>query len=184
MIVNLRGTSGSGKTSAVKQLLEMYDSEEVKEGKKVVAHMLDTSFGSLIVIGKYTNVCGGCDTLPIPKSRELIKKYGKKVHVLFEGLVMNNGYAINRDIMRSMNVFYAFAFLDTPLRTCISRIRKRRKAAGNTKELDVTNTVKMYYSNLKMLERCVRDDAHPVIIDHTMAVHELQNMYLEEMRYG
>jgi len=181
VIINLRGTSGSGKSYVVKEFLDTYTSEEVLENKKIVGYYLDTEFGKLFVVGKYTNVCGGCDTLSVEHSRKLIKKHGRLSSVLFEGLIMNKGYTINRDIIKKLSgEEYTFAFLDTTLQKCLSRVRKRRKEKGNLKILNPYHTKDSYYRNLRILERCVQDKAHPVVIDHANAFKEVLSVFKGE----
>jgi adenylate kinase family enzyme len=67
MIVNLRGTSGSGKTTVVRGLMEKYPSiralgpEKKPEGYECLMANFPGNPPPLYVVGSYKNVCGGCD---------------------------------------------------------------------------------------------------------------------------
>lgn len=178
-IVNLRGTSGSGKSTVVFDLMAQYPTEPIKEKGKIIGYVIHAiDAGDIYVLGRYETDCGGCDTImDINVTRKLIKRFAKKGNVLFEGLIVNNAYAGNLEVMRKTKQDFHFAFLDTPLRTCISRVKKRRKAKGNTKPFNQENTVKMYHSNHRMLERAVQDRANPVVIDHKNATQEVYRLF-------
>lgn len=66
MLINLRGTSGSGKSTAVRQLIEMATSKDVYvEGRKkplYSIHRLENG-KTFATLGHYETPCGGCDTL-------------------------------------------------------------------------------------------------------------------------
>ena len=177
MIINIRGTSGAGKTTIIRELMEKFVSEDVTDRSgKVIAVLINWS-QPIYVIGRYDNVCGGCDTIKTQDEiRRRIAKFCKQGHVIYEGLTISNGYAKNLAHHRRMKQPFAFAFLDTPLRTCISRVRKRRKAAGNTKPFNTENTEKLFWANMRYLQRAVYDKANPVVLnmDHpTKEVIEL-----------
>jgi thymidylate kinase len=74
---------------------------------------------------------------------------------------------------------FAFAFLDTPLSTCISRVRKRRKAAGNTKPFNPENTQKLFFANLRYLQRAVYDKANPVVLNMDQPTKEIIELLWE-----
>ena len=66
MIVNVGGTSGSGKTHIARHIIELYDQRTpiMKENrKKPLAYLFHRNDGpSLYVIGHYEGRGGGCDT--------------------------------------------------------------------------------------------------------------------------
>lgn len=179
MIVNIRGTSGAGKTTIIRELMEKYHHEDVIVAKKVIAVLINWS-DPIYVIGRYDNVCGGCDTIKTQdETRRRITKFCRQGHVLYEGLTIGNGYAKNLAHHRRMKVPFAFATLDTPLGTCISRVKKRRKAAGNTKEFNPENTEKLFFANLRFIQRQVYDKANPVVLNHKQPTKELIHLLWE-----
>lgn len=133
----------------------------------------------LFLVGAYENACGGCDGIPDTAfSRKLIAEYARKgYHVLFEGLIMATLYQRNLKLMRELKQPFAMAFMDTPLRVCISRVEKRRKRAGNDKPLDPKNTADKFYVFQRMLGRAVRDRAHPEYISYKKATEELLQLF-------
>jgi len=180
MIVNIRGTSGAGKTTIIRELMEKYTHEDVTDRSGKVLAVLIHWADPIYVIGRYDNVCGGCDTIKTQdETRRRITKFCKQGHVIYEGLTIGNGYAKNLAHHRRMNQAFAFATLDTPLTTCLARVRKRRKQAGNTKPFNPENTEKLFFANLRFLQRQVHDKANPVVLDHKNAVKELTHLLWE-----
>lgn len=173
MIVNIRGTSGAGKTTIIRELMDEFGYSDIYSAKKVIGIIIHRD-EPIFVVGRYDNICGGCDTIKTQdETRRRITKFMKLGHVIYEGLTISNGYAKNLTHHRRSNYPFAFAFLDTPLRTCISRVRKRRKKAGNLKEFNTENTEKLFWANLRFLQRAVYDDANPVVLNHKDPTVEL-----------
>lgn len=93
MIINIRGTSGSGKSHLVRSVMDLYGLrtkffvENRKQPIGYTAHRR-TSGRNLSVLGHYETACGGCDTIP---SLDQIFSRAMKAHgehdVLFEGLI-------------------------------------------------------------------------------------------------
>lgn len=153
MIVNLRGTHGSGKSTVVKKILDKYgseplESEQKRGGLKTLVYRVDLTPKDknlakyLMVIGNYDNACGGCDGIqPYERIWPLVDKYGRiGYHVLFEGALVSSSYGNIGRASEPYGDSFVFAFLDTPLETCLERILQRRVAKGNLKPLDPTNT--------------------------------------------
>jgi shikimate kinase len=146
LIVNLRGTSGSGKTTVARTFMDRYPHETLTRAGKAVGVRVDvTEFRApLFLIGTYNNVCGGLDTVPTQlegaQRAILAYKYG---HVLCEGLLVSGvgpGGTMPREIIQAAGENAVFAFLDTPLEVCIARVKTRREARGNTKPFNPANT--------------------------------------------
>jgi hypothetical protein len=152
MIVNLRGTHGSGKSTVVAKILAKYDhepleSEQKRSGLKTLVYSVmlrprQAAGERLIVIGNYDTACGGCDGIqPYDRIWPLVDRYGTLgYNVLFEGALVSSSYG---NIGRASEPYgdnFVFAFMDTPLDVCLLRIKARRLAKGNEKPLDPTNT--------------------------------------------
>lgn len=150
VIVNIRGTHGSGKSTVVKKIMEKYGAAVVEHEQKTRSTrplvykviMPGDPLKWLFVIGPYTSACGGCDAIqPYDRIWPLVDKYGALgYHVLFEGALVSSSYG---NIGRSSEAYgdnFVFAFMDTPLDVCLERIVARRAAKGNFKPLDPTNT--------------------------------------------
>lgn len=186
MLICLCGTSGSGKTTAARGFLERAeDTIEVKRKfkgrERVVGYLLRVPglTKRLFLVGAYDNACGGCDGIPDTAfSRKLIAEFAKAGHhVLFEGLIMTTLYQRNLKLMRDLKQPFAMAFMDTPLRVCISRVEKRRKKKDNDKPLDPKNTMDKFFAFSRMLGRAVRDKACPEYIAYKDATNQLFELF-------
>ena len=145
MIINIRGTSGSGKSHLVREIMQRYDCKlAVKhEGRKRPIGYLCKRAGQrdLAVLGHYETPCGGCDTIP---SMETIFALVRQSHyagadVLFEGLIVNSDR--NRTIrMHEDDLPLKIITLSTSIDLCLESIGERRKSKGNAKPLNPRNT--------------------------------------------
>ena len=67
MIVNIRGTSGSGKSTIVVRVCGLYDKKtpHFLEGRKNPYYYVFEKEGHkpLAILGHYESPCGGCDTI-------------------------------------------------------------------------------------------------------------------------
>ena len=188
MIINIRGTHGSGKSTIVRQLIERYSASKVGDNpRKPIGYRMNTPFGKLQVIGSYETACGGCDGIqPYALIWPMVVEAAKLAHVVFEGALVSSSYG---NIGRASEVYgdqFVFAFLDTPIEVCLERIVARRLAKGNLKPLDPKNTKHKYDSIIGSIKK-IRDEFHrPVIIlDHRKPVPQLLsllNRYNDERR--
>lgn len=182
-IVSLRGTHGSGKSSVVAKILAKYGSTSVLnpyKPKKPLGYHVELPTGLLFVVGSYTTACGGCDAIqPYADIWPRIEEAADAGdHVLFEGALVSSSYG---NIGRSSEKYgndMVFAFLDTPLATCLERIKQRRAAKGNDKPLDPANTEFKFNSVNKSIEK-IRSEfgRRVVIIDHTQAVKQTLKLF-------
>lgn len=134
MVVNLRGTNGSGKTTVAKGLILRYQMtplyDEASKGRQrawgYTAQHADLY--PLFVLGDYEGdgKCGGCDR--ISKQDEVCflvrEMHNRGFDVLFEGVVVSTIF--ERYVQLSKDVGgMVWAFLDTPLAVCLNRIQAR-----------------------------------------------------------
>lgn len=135
MIINLRGTNGSGKSTVIFQLLDGRTVEVVdlahyksKAGKDRHVEGYHCAELELIVVGRYATACGGCDGIP---TQDLICEAVRKAstlaqNVLFEGVIVSTLFSRYSELAKELgNKRFLFAYMDTPLETCLSRIQKR-----------------------------------------------------------
>lgn len=145
MLLNIRGTHGSGKSTIVKSLIERYPSTELfgENPRRPDGYRVDVPWlgRPVMVIGSYRTACGGCDGIqPYSLIWPRIVAYSAEGHVLFEGALVSSSYG---NIGRASEAFgddAVFAFMDTPLDVCLDRIRRRRAAKGKTEPLNPKNT--------------------------------------------
>lgn len=145
LIINVRGNSGSGKTYLTREFMSLIRSEPGKvfgatyEGWDEIGDLKGRNW---VVLGKYGNVCGGCDT--IKTQAEIIERIEcaikAKFNVWLEGLILSTIYGTVGEYSERFGDRWVFAYLQPPIEECIRRIKARRLAAGNNKLLNETNT--------------------------------------------
>lgn len=141
-IINIRGTNGSGKTTAVRRImghLTYIRDYTTKNG--VFTHVYATPSDEFVFfIGKYEGaVTGGVDRVKnvrdvVEACREL-SGYG---HIVMEGLLISGLQQLTKDIADAcvgQAQLHALT-LDTPKETCIAQTLNRRALAGNDKPFD------------------------------------------------
>lgn len=145
MIINIRGTSGSGKSYVVYRLMEHFGHHPVLgRSGKIEVHRLGTQ-PPTYAIGKYTTACGGCDTVRTDgnSADEIVARlhrYRTRGNVIFEGLLVSN--VIGRWVELAQAVpDFRWVFLNTSKEECVARITARRAAVGNEKPLNPKNTL-------------------------------------------
>jgi len=99
-----------------------------------------------------------------------VRHFSQFGHVIFEGLLISHSFQRYFDLyneMKSIGIPMVFARMDTPLETCIQRVKQRRLDKGNLKELDTTNTEGTYYSTISTAEKFKAVGVETELIDHT-----------------
>jgi len=148
MIIKIHGTSGSGKTTIIRELMKMSDPVpaecvDLKEGRveAMILH-LKSVMKPVVVLGPYGKAhCGGLDAISGTDVHvQLLRRYVEWGHVLYEGLLGSECYGAMGAASELYHGDHLFAFLDTPIETCIERVKQRRLDAGNTKPLNESNT--------------------------------------------
>ena len=133
MIINLRGTSGSGKSTIVKSVISCGLGDpiaiRVLGRKQPIGYYVAPQRGpTLFIPGHYETPCGGCDTLDtLDQVYDLVKQEADNgCNVLYEG-VMASGES-RRCIELSQNRDIQVIALTTPIQDCINAIIERRAA--------------------------------------------------------
>jgi hypothetical protein len=177
VFIKLAGTSGSGKTTTVRAVMDKFvmgpklfdGTEKIAEYRTLLGQPTEP-FQQIVVLGGYANVCGGLDTISDKNVRlDLIKQYtgAKKKLVLLEGLIISC-YGEIGDVSEASNVPWIYAFMDTPLEVCLARCESRRKARGVTEPMNPENTTAKYRAVQSLRNRVVADGVHAVYdVNHT-----------------
>lgn len=146
MIINIRGTSGSGKSTIIRHLLdEGTDMARFKMPFRKQPYGYSFTHphlnGRIAVPGHYESACGGCDTLPSYDSIFDRVREGQANcdHVIFEGLL------VSEEVKRTQQLHddgfdLRVILLETPVEVCLASIRARREARGDTRPLKEDNT--------------------------------------------
>lgn len=132
-IINIRGTSGSGKSHLVRQIMARYHQRIriMEDGRKQpIMYLLNRNEGRpLIVIGHYESDCGGCDTISkMEKIFDLVRRAHREgADVIFEGLLISadvNRVAALHEEGLPLTVFA----IDLPIEECLASVNGRRRA--------------------------------------------------------
>ena len=185
MIIKIHGTSGSGKTTIIRDLMNISippaaDCVDMKTGK-VEAHILHVPgiMRPIAVLGPYgKSACGGLDAISGTDTHaSLLHRYVGWGHVLYEGLLGSECYGAMGRASEEYHGDHVFAFLDTPIETCIARVKERRLAAGNNKPLNEANTRGRVPKINRLKHRIQYEFQRDVVIlDHKNATRQVYEM--------
>jgi hypothetical protein len=150
MLIQIRGTSGSGKTHVAKSLITWLMNNSFKERlvyregrNKPIVQQYQYKNVMVTFIGHYCTPCGGVDTVSSRDEQfSLAKQYltlpGLNCFVLMEGVLLSD--EITRTVETAKLLSARIFMLNTPIDVCIQQINARRLAKGNTKPVAETNT--------------------------------------------
>lgn len=144
MIVQIRGTSGAGKSHIVRAIMAQFqDRQEVfREGRKQpIYYILGNGIRPLVVPGHYNRPCGGCDTI---KTNEetfgiVMDADAQGRDVLFEGIMAQDAALSWMEPLKDRP--HLIVGLTTPIEECLAGIQQRRDGRGDTRPLNPNNTV-------------------------------------------
>ena len=161
-IYDIRGTHGSGKSYVPHQLINrepevhtVFDSDD----KQIATYLPSLR---LAILGKYDNVCGGCDQIsPVAEiERRLGICHSEFDNVMLEGILVAHTFQRWHEAAE-LYPDYTFWFLDTPLDTCIERVLERRKERGNEKPFNDKNLRKDFVQ-IANVKRKMQNHGHTV----------------------
>lgn len=137
MIINVRGTHGSGKTTLVRKIIESWPCVKtvIEKGRtKPSLTLLEDGENYLIVLGHYEIDNGGADTLTwnAEQRRNHILELSKLAPVLYEGPTGQDGIAWMKDHKDTHVIFIKAA---TP--ECLRNVRKRGHSLSKKRVVDV-----------------------------------------------
>jgi len=196
LLINLRGTSGSGKTFIVRKFFELFGVTHLdKQGIKKLSDgrvNLDYYPGAARVeihgwnspiyfIGNYRPECGGLDTVP---SQESCAKWAlhhlSQGHVICEGLLTSGlgpGGIFCRTVMEKAQTQARFVFLDTPIEKCIERIYERRKGRGDNRPLKENDHAGKKHRQIQNVIYTMRKMGYPIhMINHEFGYDQVYAM--------
>lgn len=198
MIINIRGTSGSGKTYAVRRLVEELVRPPVshlrdvywktKTGHKIIAQVVHTDLIPIYVIGNYSaNVCGGCDGITSQNMVcSLVRHFSQFGHVIFEGLILSHLYARYVALdgeLTGVGERYVWAFLDTPLETCLERVQQRRDARGDDRPFNPDNTIGKYESIIKCRAKVEELGREVITLEYENTTAQLMQLLIDDDQF-
>lgn len=191
-LLQLRGTSGSGKTTAMKKLIDVIGAKPIAMNDRMTKN--EVYRGSFVgyddvkvyILGDYSphRSAGGCDTIPtVQQVIDLVEKYSKaKTLIVFEGLLLAHSWgAMGEYAHEKFGPRYINAFLDTPEDLCLERVVQRRASKGRDTEGDraakIEKNVRADYYRVQLCyERVVARGGKRVDINHKKAPMEFCNL--------
>lgn len=160
-IIKIHGCSGSGKTTAVRELMFSKPMPIIGMNGKIEAYRLDND---IFTLGSYENKCGGVDVLDSADTvMKLIDKYAVLGHVVFEGLLQSTYYGRMGAHSVQYGKDYIYAFLDTPIDICLDRVVARRAVSGKNNKFNPELT-KDKHSTIDALRRKLEGGTHTVVV--------------------
>lgn len=189
IIANLRGTSGSGKSSVAFAMFKNFPREEIVDNAgKIKGYVVDAkSYGvetPIYVLGKYTTQCGGADQIPSQQeAADRAVHYHQYGHVFVEGLLASAAGpagALTKTIYETGAA--RFLILDTPVDVCIERVKARRLARGDEREFNPKNTKDKWTQTMSTAKALDKLGYDVRAIDHTNAFEEVMDIFREAER--
>lgn len=138
MIVSIRGTNGSGKSTVVRKVMDQAKSQRPVYSRlgprlpEAYELRLPQVAKPVWVLGPYTvSHQGGCDLFkPYDLIFPMIEGYAARGHVIFEGVLVSSSYGRVGKMLERWGQEAVMLFLTTDLATCIANVEKRRATAG------------------------------------------------------
>ena len=171
-ILKLHGCSGAGKTTVARALLQGASQVTIitPEGaKRPEAYVLEYPDYNepIVVLGSYQNNCGGMDTVAdAAKAIEMVHYYHDIGHVFHEGLLQSTYYGAMGKDAEQFGSDYIYAFLNTPILTCLDRVTRRRDQMGSKNKFNPQLTIDKYNTIERLRTKLVANNQRVVVFDY------------------
>ena len=201
--INVRGCNGSGKTHLLRQfgldpLCRVENIENIRHTVKDKNHLLPGNTiecahspipvtycpGGIAILGDYTpaaagSTTAGCDRIKTQeatkKALEFIGRDPEVKFVLFEGVVVSTIFGPWRN-WAALHGGMVWAFLDTPLEKCLSRIQTR----NGGKPVKEDQVADKHRTSARVRDKCVFHGLRVLDLDHEQCFDQLLNAMAEE----
>jgi len=172
MIIQIRGTNGSGKTWVMKHIMFRLGNSYPQYLPKRKQPLWYRFSNNVAVLGGYESVCGGCDNIGSAAQcyKEIVTLDSMGFLVVCEGLLLSEDVKWSSQLPE-LRVIY----LTTPMPTCVSQTKMRREASGNFNPLNETKinsrADSIERSRIRLLEvgvhcvRCSSSQASSIVIN-------------------
>lgn len=181
MILDIRGTNGSGKSYIPHRLIQEFDHAEWhNEWNQHTGYYLKDL--NLYILGRYKTICGGCDGIKSPTEicYYLKQLFAMRGRVLYEGITVSHTFRRYSALAEKHGGDYRFIFLDTPRDVCEERVRARRLAKGNMKLFDPTHLNSDFYQVRRTAESLHKAGRTVIWIDHKGAYEIVRDMLKDD----
>lgn len=170
LLVNIRGTNGSGKSTipiSMRDDPDMYEISKPYKGKLKKILTVFPNYG-WVALGAYTRQVGGLDQFPNKAFTEKALDYALKkfpeYNILMEGILAATTYSTYVDLFKRVQEKYkvqpVIYYLMPPVEICIERIKKRN--GGKAFKEDLVRA--KYGMMVRGVEKFVRDGSFPVFV--------------------
>lgn len=174
MIISIRGTNGSGKSTIMRRLVEI--GSQPRERPLPPPRRVYASLGSRLpeayelyfqgvarpvyVLGPYhLTQCGGCDSIiPFDLIPKLIEQYAAKGHVVFEGVIVGSIYGQVGTLMERWGKDSVGLFLSTSQEECIRRVQARRDGRSDGRVFNPKNLMTKFGAVQSVRKRMLKDN--------------------------
>jgi len=184
-IVKLHGCSGAGKTTIARALMTSATVVHTvtKYGAKrpeAYGCVLPGYDAPVIVLGSYESNCGGMDTVSsAAEAMEMVRHYHQDGHILHEGLLQSTYYGAMGKDSEQYGDDYIYAFLDTPILTCLERVTRRRDVQASKNKFDPQLTIDKFNTIERLRLKCIAGGRRVVTFDHLAdPLSQLRQLYL------
>lgn len=185
-IVNIRGTSGSGKSTIARTFLDHLPHEPLPDSTgKVKGYKVDATAAGLaqplFIVGRYESACGGGDTLRNEEeAAHLCATAQEQGHVLLERMLTSGSGPKGLFASTFLGTGkITYAVLDTPLDVCLERVMARRTERGDERPFNSENTKNKHVQTHRAAQK-LKDVGEDVrLIDHTDAFKAVLGIYKE-----
>lgn len=185
-IINIRGTSGSGKSTIARTFLEHLPHEPLPDSTgKVKGYRVDATAAGLtqplFIVGRYDSACGGGDTLRSEEEAAQLCDFAQQQgHVLLERMLTSGSGPKGQFASTFLGTGkITYAIMDTPLEVCLERVMGRRAERGDDRPFNPENTVGKYHGSHRAAEKLKTAGEDVRLIDHTDAFKQVLAIYLE-----
>jgi predicted ABC-type ATPase len=190
-IIAIKGTNGSGKSSAVRALVaHLGKIATLRFNNKDAGYRCEYGERTVFVLGKYRSTCGGLDSSFSYKGAAndvflCLDALVAKGHVVCEGVIAMTSYGFGRvarfaEEQKAKGNNVIFARIDTPAELCIERVRRRRRESGNHRPFNAEKLLHKYESVLRSQEK-LRDAGYDArILPHDDPLQTLLGWIAEQ----
>ena len=158
MILSIRGTSGAGKSTIVREIMRAFPGTfnriMVEKRKRPIALLANSGVRSLFLVGHYDIPCGGADTISgTDRIYQMVREASEAGHdVIFEGRII--GVEVTRTVELAKAHRVVALHIDIPLQECIDSINIRRRAKNpDAEDVNPKNTTGIYKSIPRVMKR-------------------------------
>lgn len=173
-VLNIRGTTCSGKTTLMKQIIAQDKPKIISLTKEVKGTLLDKLQSVVIGTYKKSGKFGGCDSVKKVEHMEqaIWKALSIRPHVLFEGLLVSHSYARWKNFSDQLKILQVahkspsaqgmiWAFVNPTFKQNLNQL-KQRNAIKNLREERgdkfVMNFIQRYKSICRLEKKALADN--------------------------